>query len=64
MGLYWKRASSAGALLAMVIGILTWIIFEAYESGWPSLVPATLASFAGMVTGSLFWPDKRKTHEN
>ena len=64
MGLYWKRASSTGALLAMVIGILTWIIFEVYDSGWPSLVPATFASFASMAIGSLLWPDKRKSHEN
>lgn len=64
MGLYWKRSSSAGALLSMVIGIITWIIFEVYESEWPSLVPATLASFAGMLTGSLLWPEKLKAHEN
>src|SRR5688572_23808049 len=30
MGLYWKRASSTGALLSMVVGIVTWIIFEIY----------------------------------
>jgi Na+/proline symporter len=64
MGLYWKKASGAGAIFSMVLGILTWIIFEAYESGWPSLVPATLASFAGMVGGSLIWPGKREAHEN
>lgn len=64
MGLYWKRASSAGALLSMVIGIITWIIFEVYESEWPSLVPATLASFVGMLMGSLLWPEKSKAHEN
>jgi SSS family transporter len=64
LGLYWRKASSAGALLSMVIGILTWIIFEAYDSGWPSLVPATFASFCGMVIGSLIWPDKIKVDEN
>lgn len=64
MGLYWKRSSSTGALLSMVIGILTWIIFEAYESGWPSLVPATMASLAGMIAGSLIWPGKKKSYEN
>jgi SSS family transporter len=64
MGLYWKRSSSAGALLSMVIGILTWIIFEAYESWWPSLVPATLSSLVAMIVGSLVWPDKKRVHEN
>jgi SSS family solute:Na+ symporter len=57
-GLYWKRSSSAGALLSMVLGMLTWIIFEFYETTWPSLVPATLVSMAAMVTGSFIWPKK------
>lgn len=64
LGLYWKKASSNGALLSMVAGILTWIIFEAYDSGWPSLVPATLASLAGMLVASVIWPDKKKADEN
>jgi Na+/proline symporter len=64
MGLYWRRSSSTGALLSMVIGIITWIIFEVYESEWPSLIPATLASFGSMLMGSLLWPEKLRTHEN
>lgn len=56
MGLYWKRASSRGALMAMVAGMITWIIFEVFETPWPALVPATLVSLAGMVAGSLLWP--------
>jgi Na+/proline symporter len=60
MGLYWKRASSGGALLSMVAGIVTWIIFELFETGWPSLVPGTMASFVGMVTGSYVWPKDKK----
>ncbi len=58
-GLYWKRSSSGGALLSMVLGMLTWIIFEFYETSWPSLVPATLVSIAAMIAGSIIWP---KTH--
>jgi SSS family transporter len=57
-GLYWKRSSSGGALLSMVLGILTWIIFEFYETSWPSLVPATLVSVAAMIAGSFIWPKK------
>lgn len=64
MGLYWKRSSSTGAALSMVIGIITWIIFGVCETDWPSLIPATLASFTGMVAGSLIWPEKTKVHEN
>ena len=58
MGLYWKRASSAGALFSMVLGIMTWIIFELYETSWPSLVIATLVSLVGMLIGSMMWPMK------
>lgn len=58
-GLYWKRSSSGGALLSMVLGIVTWIIFEFYETDWPSLVPATLVSMAAMVAGSFIWPKKQ-----
>ena len=57
-GLYWKRSSSTGALLSMVLGMLTWIIFEFCKTDWPSLVPATLASTVAMVAGSLIWPNK------
>jgi len=55
-GLYWKRSSAGGALLSMVIGMSSWFVFEYLETGWPSLVPATLLSIAGMVIGSFAWP--------
>lgn len=64
MGLYWKRANSVGALISMVAGIVTWIIFEIYDTDWPSLVPATAASFIGMVLGSLVWPKNKEVHED
>jgi len=57
-GLYWKPSSSRGALLSMVTGMVTWIIFEVYETSWPSLVPATLMSLVAMVAGSLLWPQQ------
>jgi solute:Na+ symporter, SSS family len=63
MGLYWKRSSAGGALLSMVLGIVAWIIFEVYETEWPSLVPATLISFAAMVAGSLIWPAKEMSND-
>ena len=60
-GLYWSRSSSGGALLSMVLGMVTWIIFEFCETSWPSLVPATLTSMVAMFAGSLIWP-KQKEH--
>lgn len=53
MGIYWKRANSVGAFFSMVLGMLTWIIFEVYGSGWPSLIPATMVSLLAMIIGSL-----------
>jgi Na+/proline symporter len=64
-GLYWKRSGSKGALLSMVMGMLTWIIFEIYETTWPSLVPATIVSIIAMIAGSLIWKSdaENKTSE-
>lgn len=57
-GLYWKRASATGALCSMVFGMITWIIFELYETSWPSMIPATIVSITLMIAGSLIWPSK------
>jgi SSS family transporter len=56
LGLYWKRSTTAGALLAVVLGIATWVLMEVIEP--EALVPPQLVglgfSFLGMVVGSLF----------
>jgi len=57
-GIYWKKSSAAGAFLSMVLGMITWIIFEVFETDWPGLVPATIVSAIGMIAGSLIWPKK------
>jgi SSS family solute:Na+ symporter len=54
-GLYWPRATVAGALLSMVLGTATWAIFEWWGSSWPSLVPGLLVSVLAMITGSIIW---------
>lgn len=63
LGLYWKRTSSGGALCGMVLGMVTWIIFEVYETSWPSLVPATVVSILATVGGSLLWPSHEKKYD-
>lgn len=62
-GLYWKKSSNAGAMLSMIVGMLSWIIFESIETGWPTLVPATLLSILGMIVGSFVWPREVKQHD-
>jgi Na+/proline symporter len=54
-GLYWKKANSTGALLAMILGILTLMLAKQFDTTWPSLVPAVLVSILAMIFGSLFW---------
>jgi SSS family solute:Na+ symporter len=58
-GLYWKQASSTGAVLSMFAGVVMWALFNfVYDSEIPSLVPATLASIIVLIIGSLIWPEK------
>ncbi|MEP2669805.1 MAG: sodium:solute symporter family protein [Cyclobacteriaceae bacterium] len=60
-GMYWKRTSSAGAVLAMVIGLSTWLFFKwVYPLEIPELVPATMASILALIIGSLIWKKEPK----
>jgi len=54
-GLYWKRASTQGAIFALVMGLLTWGLFSATPAGdeFPAQLAGVLASLTGMVLGSL-----------
>ncbi len=56
VGIFWKRATTQGALAATVGGLLSWIMIEVLV-GEESLVPPQLiglaVSFAGMYIGSL-----------
>ena len=54
-GLYWKRATTQGAIFALVMGLLTWGLFLATPAGdeFPAQLAGVLASLAGMVLGSL-----------
>jgi SSS family solute:Na+ symporter len=54
-GLFWKRATNLGAMLAITFGLIVWIGMERFNAN--GLVPPQLAglaaSFAGMIMGSL-----------
>ena len=54
-GLYWKKASTQGAILSIVLGIVTWLLFMATAAGeaFPAQLAGVLAAFAGMLVGSL-----------
>jgi SSS family solute:Na+ symporter len=54
-GLYWKRASTQGAVFAIVAGIGTWLIvmYSPWADVFPAQLAGLLASLAGMLIGSL-----------
>lgn len=55
-GLYWKRATTQGALAAVVLGLGTWLFFLAtppLAEAFPQQLAGLLASLAGMIAGSL-----------
>lgn len=62
-GMYWKRASTVGAYLAIGFGLAVWIPLEIWlpEGEWlmPPQFAGFLASVVGMAVGSLVRPRRR-----
>jgi SSS family transporter len=54
-GLYWKRASTQGAIFSIMLGILTWVLFLATPAGesFPAQLAGFVMAWVGMVVGSL-----------
>jgi len=54
-GLYWARANTQGAYLAIGLGLATWLPLELFapEAGLPPQFAGFLMSVAGMLAGSL-----------
>ena len=54
-GLFWKRATTQGAVFAIVLGLLTWLMFLATPAGevFPAQLAGLIAAVVGMVIGSL-----------
>ncbi|MDP2247752.1 MAG: sodium:solute symporter, partial [Nitrosomonadales bacterium] len=54
-GIYWKHANGQGAVLAIILGLLTWIPLEflAPEGDIPPQFAGFIMSIVGMVAGSL-----------
>lgn len=57
MGLYWRRATTQGAVLSLAAGVGTWILFFPQLTGlgeqFPGQLAGLIAAFGGMVLGSL-----------
>ncbi|MBC5765368.1 sodium:solute symporter family protein [Ramlibacter albus] len=68
MGLYWKRATTQGAIVSLALGIVTWLLFfpqvnEAWSKAFPGQLAGLIAAMIGMVAGSLAPQVLRNRHE-
>jgi SSS family transporter len=69
MGLYWKRATTQGAIFSLAAGIAVWLLFfpqvggEALSKLFPGQLAGLVAGFAGMIVGSLMPQVLRNRHE-
>jgi solute:Na+ symporter, SSS family len=69
MGLYWKRATTQGAIVSLAAGITVWVLFfpqvggEALAKMFPGQLAGLIAAFLGMVVGSLAPQLLRNRHE-
>jgi Na+/proline symporter len=66
-GLYWKRATTQGALAAVVLGLGVWLLFvasPALAAEFPQQLAGLLAALLGMFAGSLApqWMKDHKGH--
>jgi solute:Na+ symporter, SSS family len=54
-GLYWKRANTQGALIAISAGVSSWLLLEVFNADglWPPQLAGLLMSALGMLAGSL-----------
>jgi len=66
-GLYWKRATTQGAVFSIALGIVTWVLFFPQLTTWGEAFPGQLAGLlaagVGMVFGSLAPQLMRNHHE-
>jgi SSS family solute:Na+ symporter len=67
MGLYWKRATTQGAIASLAAGIGIWLLFFPQLSNLGAVFPGQLAgliaAFAGMIAGSLAPQVLKNRHE-
>lgn len=55
-GLYWKRASTQGAVLSIALGVGTWMLFiwfGSWSEAFPAQLAGLIAALLGMLLGSL-----------
>src|SRR4029079_1610440 len=69
MGLYWKRATTQGAIASLAAGVSVWVLFFPHVGGdalgrlFRGQLAGLLAALVGMVIGSLAPQLLRNRHE-
>lgn len=63
-GLYWKRATTQGAVFSIVLGIVSWAFFIFTPAGeeFPAQIAGLLGAIGGMIGGSLGPQTIRNSH--
>ena len=66
-GLYWKRATTQGAVAAIVLGVVVWLavmLIPGWAETFPQQLAGVLASLTGMLVGSLApqWIENHRGH--
>jgi SSS family transporter len=63
-GLYWKKATTQGAIFSIVLGVLAWLLFLATPAGdqFPAQLAGVVAGLVGMLVGSLGPQAIRNSH--
>ncbi|MEI6299978.1 MAG: sodium:solute symporter family protein [Betaproteobacteria bacterium] len=54
-GIFWQRANNAGAIMSIVLGLVSWAAMEAFgsETIWPPQLVGLAFAILGMLVGSL-----------
>ena len=67
MGLYWRRATTQGAILSLAAGVGTWILFfpqvTSLGEQFPGQLAGLIAAFGGMLVGSRMPQVLKNRHE-
>ena len=63
-GLYWKRASTAGCVASMTVGMAAWLVAMWMDTEFPPMLIGFGASILAMLVGSLMEFPRRKRAES
>ena len=67
MGLYWKGATTQGAIVSLIAGVATWLLFFPQLTNFGAVFPGQLAGLIagmiGMIAGSLLPQALRNRHD-